>query len=953
MTVDPTVVPGLLLLAAELIVLAAVGYVVVRLALRQADERVALAQGLVVGLALWGLIVNFVMYAVPGLAGAIVGWGVVLAIGAVLVWRAPHPIWPQPRVAAGFAVALLVLLWIALASRQLLSIPDPGVRLGLAASIRAGIFPPELSWNPGTPVFYHHGVPLLAGLLTPPVGPDLAFVTELLGAYAWASFALVVTTMLWQRSSRFAATVTAPLLLAAGAWTFTWVGDGLVTAPVPVGLPAAGLRTSLADIYWPSVDLSWAVYVWEFRETALANIWKPGFLLAYALVLVVLERASRATDGSWRGELTLAGLVGFVGLLTTTLAPVALALWTGLNAVSLSRGKRVGMLAPGVVLRSGAGPALAVLLLLGSGGVLAGTLWGDASPSLALAWNAHQQGGQLLGQLDSRPGGVGLLGVGPVVLAGAAVLLARRDRLVLTLAIGTGVLAVAYMVLDRPPASHDTGRLAGHARNLALAALLLALSVRLARLPQRWRYVASGLLIALVVWPTIAGPLRHLGGAVSQGTEVANAAREPREWMQGRYSLDGRFPSDQIATYIRNHTPVDARVLTIEPPYTAVAFATGRPSGAGFIGHLHFDTKPGPEYLDAVRHLEPTALRRLSIAYVHATDAWIAELTDQAAGWLNDPRLFEPLIRSEGEALYRVRPAFVDLAAAPAPASFEALRQAVPASASAYFPAEFASPAQHRVAAALAHARLLGDIDPRVLYLLTPWPSEPLGDRVSDLVVLPLSVEPWMLPPEGRQPIWWNAQDGIAVYAPNGAVAPIMAPPASMQSPEPSPVGVQVSDVGTTDGRLTFTVTIDDLAPDQWSGQDWQLLAGEESPWAIPTELEPDGRTPVVAQWFAGQMAPRRDVTTYQYVFDPRTPRLAVGERGQATDVASAGDGVGEGIWMLSLRLIQEVDRGTYVAQEDIAVIPLLQIEISETGDVTVFVYDDARGVDAEPAVKP
>ena len=80
MTVDPAVIPGLLLLAAQLIVLAVVGFVVARVALRQDDDRVALAQGLVVGLALWGLIVNVVMHAVPGLAGAIVGWGITLAV---------------------------------------------------------------------------------------------------------------------------------------------------------------------------------------------------------------------------------------------------------------------------------------------------------------------------------------------------------------------------------------------------------------------------------------------------------------------------------------------------------------------------------------------------------------------------------------------------------------------------------------------------------------------------------------------------------------------------------------------------------------------------------------------------------------------------------------------------------------------------------------------------------
>ena len=138
MIADPAVIPGLLLLAAQLAALTAVGFVVVRRALRPDDELSALAQGLVVGPALWGLIVNFVMYAVPGLAGAAVGWAVTLILGAALVWRSPGRLRPPARAVAGFAGAVLVLGWAALASRQLVGIANPHIDLGLAASIRAG-----------------------------------------------------------------------------------------------------------------------------------------------------------------------------------------------------------------------------------------------------------------------------------------------------------------------------------------------------------------------------------------------------------------------------------------------------------------------------------------------------------------------------------------------------------------------------------------------------------------------------------------------------------------------------------------------------------------------------------------------------------------------------------------------------------------------------------------------
>ena len=57
----------------------------------------ALAQGLVIGLALWGLLANFVMWAVSGLAGAIVAWAITLALGAGLGWRARCALRLAPR----------------------------------------------------------------------------------------------------------------------------------------------------------------------------------------------------------------------------------------------------------------------------------------------------------------------------------------------------------------------------------------------------------------------------------------------------------------------------------------------------------------------------------------------------------------------------------------------------------------------------------------------------------------------------------------------------------------------------------------------------------------------------------------------------------------------------------------------------------------------------------------
>ena len=943
MTVDPAVLPGLLLLAAEFIALAAVGYVVVRVALRQDDGLMALAQGLVVGLALWGLITNLVLYAVPGLAGAAVGWGGTLALGALLVWRAPARIRPEPRMAAGFVAVVLALLWVALASHQLTLIADETNHLGLGAWIRAGGFPPELHWNPGIPLRYHHGIDLLIGLLAPPFGPDLAFVTELLGAYAWTSFILVVVTALARRGSWRIALLLAPLLLSDGLWTWQSWGPGIVQGPVPAGLPAAGLRASLADTYWPSP-------FWHILAT-LPDIWKPSYTLAYALAVVVLERVADGDGRSWPGTLTLAGLVGALGLLSTSLTPVVVGLWAGLEAVDLGRAWRARTLAWRHVLRPGAGLALAVVVLLVSGGRFTGILDGSVSSGLVWRWDGNPGDWRVLGVFEALPGGVGLLALGPVAVAGLAALLARRDRLVLALAVGAGLLALAWLVLRYEPSPLDHNRVAGNARNLALVALLLALSGRLAGLRPRWRYAVGALLVGLVIWPTSVRPVRHLGMAIGQGIEVANAGSlgpmsgdEPT-WGRGRTVVPA--VSARVAAYIRDHTAVDARVLVPEPPYFAVTYATGRPNSAGYANVLHLLPFHGPEFLDARDFLEPGAMRRLGVEYIYATDAWVAGLPDRARGWLADPNLFELLVRDGDVALYRVRLAFLALDAPPTPASFEALRQAVPAGTTVYWPsgAPFETDTTLRVASVLSpEARLYGVLKfmLRRTHALTSLPAERLGEQTPDLVILPVGQQPWMFPPAGRQPIWWN--DVMAIYAPTGAVAPVMSPLHPALSPEPPPISVRVSDVRQADGRLAFTLTVDDHTPDRWSGQDWVLINVDKSPWAIPRHL--DGGKPVIEQWFGGQMVRGRGRTTHGYVYDFGASSLAVrsGDGGYRTEKSSAGM-TGPGAWTLVLRLRREEDRGTYLAHEEAAMIPVLKVTVSPAGEVSYAVFDDVRGL--------
>ena len=955
--VDLDVVPGLVLLTAEFIALAAVGYLVVRIVLQQTDDLLALAQGLIVGLALWGIIVNVVLYVVPGQPGAAVGWTAVLAVGVALARRAPSCIRPRPRMVAGFLAAFLVILWAAMASRQLLGVQDWSIQLGLAAAMQAGVFPPELPWNPGTPVRYHHGPSLLVGLLSPPFGPDLAFVSELLDAYGWTSLFLVMSTAILRRGSWPGALLAVPWLLTYGAWTVIWVGNGLLEIPVPTGLPQAGLRASLSEIYWPSISLPPHLTPWG---AVLPDIWKPAFTIGYALAFVVLQRAASSEPRTWLDSVTLAGLVAFIGLLATTLAPAVLVLWASLEAVRLVRPRTDGPALAQItsprrgwlrlatrsvtareVVRPFTGLALAALLLLSGGGVFASAIDGNHSFGLSLASSLDSEHWRLLGTFERQSGGIALLGLGPVVVAGIAVLLARGDRLVLALAAGAGMLALAWLSVRHDPTPYDLGRVAGHARYLALAALLLAMSSRLTDIRPHRRWAVGLLLTILIAWPTLVAPVRNLALAVGNGIQLANAnalTYEPREPGGPVSARRFQMPaiSERLAAYIRDHIAVDARVLSTQYPFANVFLVTGRPNAAGLAGRLHLNYVTGPENLDAVLYLEPRAFRRMGFGYIHATDAWRATLPQRAGRWLDDPEFFELLARDGGEALYRVRPAFLNLDVAPTPESFEALRS-LPSRLTAYLAPQSSWWSRIRIAAALPDPRLVGELHTSRLHLRSPpWPIQSLGAHVPDLVVLPAETDPWMLPAQWR-PIWWN--EAVAVYAPPRVSAPTLAP----SEVEPAPLALRVTDTRIDGERITFSVTYTERAPQRWTSQDWILVRLSDSPLGLPASIHPGGRGPVIAKWFDGLLSSGAAATTHTYRLDLAASELEVrNDRGEFTPLHASGGNFGPGAWALVIRLKHEWKPDHL---RDAAFIPVLKVKASDGGEVSLEVYEAARRI--------
>ena len=298
--------------------------------------------------------------------------------------------------------------------------------------------------------------------------------------------------------------------------------------------------------------------------TRLPNIWKPIFPLSYALALVVLARAARAGHRSWLSMITLAALIGFLGLLSTSLAPIVFVLWAGLEAVWLFQSRRAGSAWRSDLIRSASGLALAAMLLLA--GSFSYLVPGGSVPlGMSLGGNEYVEGRRLLGTFERLPGGIGILGLGPLAVAVAAVLLARRDRLVLALAAGTGLLLLASLLLNYEPKPRDIVRLEGHARNFALFALLVALGVRLAGLRSaRWRHAAGALLVGLIVWPTIVAPVRNLGLAVGNGSIWQMPSERGIRLLRGSYSNPSRLTLSR-STFATIRWPTHACLLAPYP----------------------------------------------------------------------------------------------------------------------------------------------------------------------------------------------------------------------------------------------------------------------------------------------------------------------------------------------------------------------------------------------------
>ena len=104
-----------------------------------------------------------------------------------------------------------------------------------------------------------------------------------------------------------------------------------------------------------------------------------------------------------------------------------------------------------------------------------------------------------------------------------------------------------------------------------------------------------------------------------------------------------------------------------------------------------------------------------------------------------------------------------------------------------------------------------------------------------------------------------------------------------------------------------------------------------------------DGATPAARRWFSGQIWPGSATTSLTYEFDFPAPGLAVRGKGGALTPAQASEAEsGPGLYTLAVRLRHEYQPNQRRA---VHYIPVLRITVSETGQVSYQVHEDAGGV--------
>ena len=116
------------------------------------------------------------------------------------------------------------------------------------------------------------------------------------------------------------------------------------------------------------------------------------------------------------------------------------------------------------------------------------------------------------------------------------------------------------------------------------------------------------------------------------------------------------------------------------------------------------------------------------------------------------------------------------------------------------------------------------------------------------------------------------------------------------------------------------------------------LVRLEDSRWGLAADFESDGYTLVGTRWFGGQISPDLGTSTRTYRFDAGHGQLSVQEDdGGFKAVQESGNHLTPGTYILAARLRLEYLQA--------AMIPVLEVTISESGETTITPFEGERSV--------
>ena len=267
----------------------------------------------------------------------------------------------------------------------------------------------------------------------------------------------------------------------------------------------------------------------------------------------------------------------------------------------------------------------------------------------------------------------------------------------------------------------------------------------------------------------------------------------------------------------------------------------------------------------------------------------------------------------------------------PTPGAYEALREAVPDQSTVYLSHANGSLNTFRALAVLPQSQLMGLPDEAALHipnlhLQADVRPTPLQDESADFVVTAAQLGPSMFQPGARRPVFWNEE--IAVYAPDGAIAPVREPPAR-------PFRVRLRDAEATDGRLAFTATLVRYlrakAGPARTGWWFRPMPRRGRCRASGQPIQPRSGTPARPPRGPGSV-------THRYEFDPQAVSLSLrDEQPDAIHLDSSGKRLEPGVWILAVRLRSEYQLAGFI--------PVAKVVVSESANVSYEVYEGEYGV--------